>query len=132
MSGRRPRAWCDGRGLRAVILCSSGYRQLGRAALQLKVERWYVGVAAPEGGVGCVCRAYWSGGCRGGGPESFVAPVEARLVLSALLRHVSGFVDLFVAAKSKLWCMMTGNRQWSAPEGWSLHLRSSVPYLLLS
>ena len=47
MSGRRPWAWCGGRGLRAVILCSPGYRQLCRAALQLELERWYVGVAAP-------------------------------------------------------------------------------------
>ena len=100
-SGRRPRAWCDGRGLRAVVLCSSGYVHMGRAALQLEDERCYVGVAAPEGGVGGVCRAYRSGGCRGGGPESFAAPVEARLVLSALLRLVSGFVLACLLPRSR-------------------------------
>jgi hypothetical protein len=32
----------------AVALCSSGYGQLGRAALQLELERCYVGVAPPR------------------------------------------------------------------------------------
>jgi hypothetical protein len=33
-------------------LCSLGYGWLGRAALRLVLERWYVGMAVPEGGVG--------------------------------------------------------------------------------
>jgi hypothetical protein len=33
-------------------LCSLGYGWLGRAALRLVLERWYVGTAVPEGGVG--------------------------------------------------------------------------------
>jgi hypothetical protein len=33
-------------------LCSLGYRWLGRAALWLELERWYVGTAVLGGGVG--------------------------------------------------------------------------------
>jgi hypothetical protein len=33
-------------------LCSLGYGWLRRAALQLDLERWYVGTAVPEDGVG--------------------------------------------------------------------------------
>jgi hypothetical protein len=33
-------------------LCSLGCKQLGCAALWLEFERWYVGTAVPEGGVG--------------------------------------------------------------------------------
>jgi hypothetical protein len=33
-------------------LCSLGCGWLGRAALRLKLERWYVGTAVSEGGVG--------------------------------------------------------------------------------
>jgi hypothetical protein len=33
-------------------LCNLGYGWLGRAALRLKLERWYVGAAVLEGGVG--------------------------------------------------------------------------------
>jgi hypothetical protein len=32
--------------------CSLGYGRLGRAASWLEHERWYVGTAVPEGGVG--------------------------------------------------------------------------------
>jgi hypothetical protein len=32
--------------------CSLGCRWLGRAALRLELERWYVGTAVPEDGVG--------------------------------------------------------------------------------
>ena len=44
--------WCDVRGLRAVVLSSVGCGLLYRAALLLEGERWHVGAAAPEGGVG--------------------------------------------------------------------------------
>lgn len=50
--GRRPRMWCGVRGLRAVVLSSVGCGLLYRAALLLEGERWHVGAAAPEGGVG--------------------------------------------------------------------------------
>ena len=52
MSGRRSRMWCGVHGLRAVVLSSVGCGLLYRAALLLEGERWHVGAAAPEGGVG--------------------------------------------------------------------------------
>ena len=53
MSGRRPRMWCDVRGLRAVGLSSVGCGQLGCAVLLLK------GVVV----------------CRGGGPERIIVAI---------------------------------------------------------
>jgi hypothetical protein len=37
-----------------LSLCSLGCGWLGRAALWLELERWYVGTAVPEGGAGGV------------------------------------------------------------------------------
>ena len=117
----------------AAVVCGqwSCVAHLGRAALQLEFERCYVGVAAPEGGAGCVCRANWSGGCRGSGPERFAAPVEARLVLAALLRRVSGFVLLVCCCEVETAVYDDGQQAVSALGGWSPLLRQSVPYLLL-
>jgi hypothetical protein len=37
---------------RQFSLCSLGCGWLGHAALRLKLERWYIGTAVPEDGVG--------------------------------------------------------------------------------
>lgn len=64
-------SWSNGRGLRATVLCSLGCGQLCRAALQLESERWYVGVAAPEGSVGGLLKAWQRGGKSGQRPQNF-------------------------------------------------------------
>jgi hypothetical protein len=66
----------------AVALCSSGYGKLGRAALQLEVERCYIGGNGP----GRCCRLSVQGmlgrcGCQGSDPESFATSRECDLVL---------------------------------------------------
>lgn len=40
-----------------IVLCGLVCGLSGRAVLQLEVERWYVDVAASEGGVGGLLRA---------------------------------------------------------------------------
>lgn len=72
MSGWRPQmSWCRGCGLRAIILYSLGYGLSVHAALQLEVERWYVGVATSEGGVGGLCRTRRSHGKSSRRPRNF-------------------------------------------------------------
>jgi hypothetical protein len=61
-------------------LCSLGCGWLGRAALWLVFERWYVGTAVPEGGVGGLLGVVELGGCRSGGSEGSYCWVHRDLV----------------------------------------------------
>jgi hypothetical protein len=72
--------WCGGRGLRAVLSGSLGCGRPGRAASQLDRERWYVGMAVPEGGVGGLRWAWRSGWMSGRRPRKFGSVVGIDLV----------------------------------------------------
>jgi hypothetical protein len=61
--------WCGGHGVQVVSLCSLGCRQLGRAALQLESERWFVRATALEGALDVSRRARRSDISRGAGSE---------------------------------------------------------------